>query len=185
MNIVRTELPGVVIVEPKVFGDARGFFVETWQSRRYGEAGLPTVMVQDNVSRSAQGVLRGLHYQWPHPQGKLVYVLEGEVVDVAVDIRLGSPTFGRSVVVKLSGEDKRQIYVPPGFAHGFYVSSPTALFAYKCTEMYRPEFDRGVRWNDPRLAIDWRAESPKLSAKDAVLPLLAEVPKDLLPRYEG
>jgi dTDP-4-dehydrorhamnose 3,5-epimerase len=185
MNIVRTELPGVVIVEPKVLGDARGFFVETWQSRRYGEAGLPTVMVQDNVSRSTQGVLRGLHYQWPYPQGKLAYVLEGEVVDVAVDIRLGSPTFGRSVVVKLSGDDKRQVYVPPGFAHGFYVSSPTALFAYKCTEIYRPEFDRGVRWNDPRLAIDWQAESPKLSDKDAVLPILAEISADLLPRYEG
>ena len=185
MNIVRTELPGVVVIEPKVFGDPRGFFVETWQSRRYGEAGLPTVMVQDNVSRSSKGVLRGLHYQWPHPQGKLVYVLEGEIVDVAVDIRLGSPTRGRSVVVRLSSEDKRQIYVPPGFAHGFYVTSPTALITYKCTDYYRPEFDRGVRWNDPRLAVAWEAENPLLSAKDAALPMLAEIPEDLLPRYEG
>jgi dTDP-4-dehydrorhamnose 3,5-epimerase len=184
MNIVRTEIAGVVLIEPKVFGDARGFFVETWQSGRYAEAGLPAVMVQDNVSRSSKGVLRGLHYQWPHPQGKLVFVLEGEIVDVAVDIRRGSPTFGRSVTARLSSDDKRQIYVPPGFAHGFHVTSPTALVTYKCTEIYRPEFDRGIRWNDPRLGIAWQAENPQLSAKDAGLPLLADVPADLLPRYE-
>jgi dTDP-4-dehydrorhamnose 3,5-epimerase len=185
MNIVRTELPGVVIVEPKIFGDARGFFVETWQSRRYGEAGMPAVMVQDNVSLSSRGVLRGLHYQLPYPQGKLVTVLDGEIIDAAVDIRVGSPTFGRSVVVRLSSDNKRQIYVPPGFAHGFYVTSETALITYKCTEIYRPEFDRGIRWNDPKLAVAWQAEEPRLSAKDAASPFLADVPADLLPRYEG
>ncbi len=139
MHVIDTPLPGVRIIEPKVFGDSRGFFMETWQQARYAEAGLPERFVQDNLSYSQRGVLRGLHFQNPNGQGKLVYVLQGEVFDVAVDVRLGSPTFGQSVSVLLSADNKRQFYVPPGFAHGFCVTSETALFTYKCTELYAPK----------------------------------------------
>lgn len=184
MNVTATDLPGVMIVEPKVFHDERGFFFETWQALRYSTNGLGSTMVQDNISRSTASVLRGLHYQYPQPQGKLVYVLEGEILDVAVDIRLSSPTFGHWTSARLSAENKKQIYLPEGFAHGFYVVSPTALVTYKCTASYRPEFDRGILWNDPALAIDWPTSTPVLSPKDARLPSLADVPYDLLPRYE-
>jgi len=184
MNVIPSSLRDVLIVEPKVFGDPRGFFVETWQQERYAAHGIGPTFVQDNMSRSSRGVLRGLHYQWPHPQGKLVSVVDGEVIDVAVDIRVGSPTFGRWTAVRISAENKRQLYVPAGFAHGFAVVSETALFVYKCTEMYKPQFDRGIRFDDPAIGVDWETPNPTLSAKDAVLPYLADVPQDLLPRYE-
>lgn len=183
MNILETPLPGVLIIEPKVFGDARGFFVETWQAERYAAAGLPA-FVQDNLSLSSQGVLRGLHYQEPEAQGKLVYVLQGEVFDVAVDIRLGSETFGNWHGLTLSAENKRQFYVPAGFAHGFVVTSETALFAYKCTELYHPQFDHSVRWDDPAIGVSWPVDAPVLSAKDIEAPRLAEIPRDELPTIE-
>lgn len=185
MQVTPTEIPEVLLVEPKTFGDARGFFVETWHARRYAESGMAAAMVQDNMSRSVQGVLRGLHYQWPQPQAKLVYVLEGEILDVAVDVRVGSPTFGQAVSVALTAESKRQIYLPAGFAHGFCVLSPTAIVAYKCSEYYAPQYDRGIRWNDPQLAVDWPVKNPTLSEKDAKLPLLGDVPPELLPQYAG
>ena len=185
MNIIPTSLPEVVVVEPKVFGDARGFFMETFNRDRYGAAGLPSAFVQDNVSCSAQGVLRGLHYQEPHPQGKLLFVLQGAIFDVAVDIRRGSPSFGRWVGVTLSSENKRQLYVPPGFAHGFRVTSDTALVIYKCTEIYRPEAEHGVRWDDPQIGVEWPAGQPHLSDKDRRAPLLSEIPPDELPDYRG
>jgi len=184
MNIVTTGIEGVLILEPKVFADARGFFVETWNRKRYVEAGLDVDFVQDNVSFSTHGVLRGLHYQYPQPQGKLVQVLQGEVWDAAVDIRVGSPTFGRAVSCVLSQENHRQFYVPEGFVHGFCVLSETALFSYKCTDFYCPECDGGVLWNDPDLAIDWPIEAPTLSDKDKNLPCLKDIPKDRLPVYE-
>lgn len=184
MRIVPTDLPGVLIIEPKVFADARGYFVETWQSARYAEAGMPAEMVQDNLSSSICGVIRGLHYQFPQPQAKLVQVLDGEILDVAVDVRRGSPTFGRSVVVKLNSDEKRQVFLPTGFAHGFAVLSPTAVVAYKCSSPYAPQYDRGVRWNDPDLQIDWTIAEPILSQKDANLPFLRDIAAELLPMYE-
>jgi dTDP-4-dehydrorhamnose 3,5-epimerase len=183
MNILETSLPGVLIIEPKVFGDARGFFLETWQSERYAAAGIPP-FVQDNLSFSARGVLRGLHYQEPEAQGKLVYVLQGEVFDVAVDIRLGSPTFGQWHSVTLSSNDKRQFYVPPGFAHGFVVTSESALFAYKCTTLYRPQFEHSIRWDDPDLGISWPTDAPLLSAKDTDAPRLSDISREELPSIE-
>ena len=185
MKVIETKLPGVRIIEPKVFGDSRGFFMETWNQARYAELGLPSVFVQDNLSFSSQGVLRGLHFQNPNSQGKLVYVLQGEVFDVAVDIRVGSPTFGQSVGVTLSSENKRQFYVPAGFAHGFCLTSETALFAYKCTELYQPTLEHGVSWDDPDLGINWPIEKPLLSAKDLVYPRLKDIDTTLLPRYVG
>ncbi len=184
MNVIKTELEGVLIFEPKVFGDARGFFTETWNQRRYAEAGLNAVFVQDNVSRSRRGVLRGLHYQNPNGQGKLVQVLEGEVLDAAVDIRVGSPTFGKSIAVRLSDKDFRQMYIPPGFAHGFCVLSETVLFAYKCTELYNPACEGGILWNDPDLGIDWAMDDPSLSEKDKLNRRLKDIPVDKLPRHE-
>lgn len=184
MHVETTSLPGVVVLTPRVFGDARGQFMETWRSDRYAEHGLPTAWVQDNLSRSVRGVLRGLHYQLPHAQGKLVYALEGEVLDAAVDVRVGSPTFGRYELVALSAENRRQIYVPPGFAHGFVAVSERVTVAYKCTDFYHPEFERGICWDDPRLNIPWPIEKPVLSGKDAVLPLLDDVPPEQLPKYE-
>jgi dTDP-4-dehydrorhamnose 3,5-epimerase len=183
MKVIDTDLPGVVLVEPKVFADPRGFFAETWNHARYEEVGLPGTMVQDNLSSSSRGVLRGLHFQFPHPQGKLVYVLEGEVLDVAVDIRLGSPTFGRWVGVTLSAANKRQLYIPEGFAHGFCVVSQRALVAYKCTELYRPDCDAGIAWNDPEIGVQWPVTEPILSAKDQASPYLSEIPPHRLPRY--
>ena len=182
MKVKATELPGVMIIEPKVFGDARGFFMETWNQARYEELGLPAVFVQDNLSFSQKGVLRGLHFQNPNAQGKLVYVLQGEVFDVAVDIRLGSPTFGQSAGVLLSSENKRQFYIPEGFAHGFCVTSETALFAYKCTQMYQPQSEYGVSWDDPDLGIEWPIEKPLLSEKDKKYPRLKDIGVVVLPR---
>jgi dTDP-4-dehydrorhamnose 3,5-epimerase len=181
MNIIPTALPGAVIIEPKVFGDARGLFLETWNRPRYEEAGLPGNFIQDNLSMSRKGVLRGLHYQRPFPQGKLLSVLDGEIFDVAVDIRRGSPDFGRWVGVVLSSENRRQFYVPPGFAHGFCVLSDKALVTYKCTEVYHPGADRGVRWDDPRIGIDWPINDPLVSDKDGRAPLLGDIAPDDLP----
>lgn len=182
MNVIETELPGVLIVEPKVFPDARGFFVETYNNERYAACGIAADFVQDNLSFSSRGVLRGLHYQNPHAQGKLVYVLQGEVWDVAVDIRPGSPQFGRWTAVTLSSDNKRQFYIPPGFAHGFCVLSDTVLFTYKCTDTYHPECDGGIRWDDPDIGIAWPIGEPLLSEKDRQQPLLKDVPTGRLPR---
>jgi len=183
MNIQETKLPGALIIEPRVFGDERGYFCETYNEARYAAAGLPARFVQDNLSFSRRGVLRGLHFQNPNPQGKLVSVLQGEVFDVAVDIRVGSPTFGQWVSVNLSAENKRQFYIPEGFAHGFCVTSETALFAYKCTDVYNPQAEGSVLWNDPDLNIPWPVSAPELSAKDAQGIRLADFPTDRLPRY--
>ena len=176
MNVIATDLPGVLIVEPQMFPDARGFFVETYNKEKYRAAGLPLEFVQDNLSYSSRGVLRGLHYQNPHAQGKLVYVLQGEVWDVAVDIRRDSPHFGHWTAVTLSSDNKKQFYIPPGFAHGFCVLSDTALFAYKCTDLYHPECDAGVRWDDPDIGIAWPVADPILSEKDKRQPLLKDIP---------
>ena len=175
MKVVETSLPGVLIIEPKIFPDARGFFVETYNKDRYVNNGILPEFVQDNLSFSTRGVLRGLHYQNPHAQGKLVYVLQGEVWDVAVDIRRDSPQFGQWTAVTLSSENKKQFYIPPGFAHGFCVLSETALFTYKCTDLYHPECDGGVQWDDPTIAIQWPISDPILSDKDRNLPLLGEL----------
>jgi dTDP-4-dehydrorhamnose 3,5-epimerase len=183
MNLVETDLPGCVIVEPRVFGDDRGFFYESFNHDRLAEHGLSPAFVQGNVSSSAQGVLRGLHYQWPNPQGKYVSVLEGEVWDVAVDIRRGSPHFGKWTAVLLSGDNKRHLWIPEGFAHGFVVLSERALFTYLCTATYDPGADANIRWNDADLAIDWPLSDPLLSAKDEKAPFLAEVPSERLPVY--
>lgn len=171
MNIVKTKLPGVVIIEPKVFGDERGFFLESYQKERYQEAGIPLTFVQDNHSRSSKGVLRGLHFQKIKPQGKLVRVTDGLVLDVAADINPESPTFGEYVAVELSGVNHKQLYVPPGYAHGFIVLSETADFQYKCTDYYDPTDEGGIIWNDKILNIDWKLEALgneaiKLSDKD-------------------
>jgi dTDP-4-dehydrorhamnose 3,5-epimerase len=186
IKILETRLPGVLIVEPKVFRDDRGFFLESYNAARYAEAGLPASFVQDNLSLSRRGVLRGLHYQHPAAQGKLVSVLRGEVYDVAVDIRRGSPTFGRWTGAVLSAANLRQMYVPPGFAHGFLVLSDEALFSYKCTEFYRPADEGSVLWNDPDLAIDWPlgGASPLLAPKDAAAPRLVDMPAGRLPSYD-
>jgi len=181
VKVIETSLPGCRIIEPAVFGDERGFFMETWNAARYGELGLPDRFVQSNVSSSAKGVLRGLHYQWPNPQGKLVTVLEGEVYDVAVDIRRGSPQFGQWTAVLLSAQNKRQFWIPEGFAHGFAVLSERALFSYMCTRVYDKAADAGVRWDDPAIGIDWPVANPSLSEKDAGAPLLAQVAQERLP----
>lgn len=170
MNFIKTKIPDVIVIEPQVFGDERGFFMETWQAKHFAEAGIDTAFVQDNQSRSRQGILRGLHYQIQQPQGKLVRVISGEVFDVAVDLRKSSPTFGQCVGVVLSEDNKKQLWVPPGFAHGFYVMSESADFVYKCTDYYAPEYERSLRWDDPALAIDWplvSGQPPLLSEKDS------------------
>ncbi|WP_285419612.1 dTDP-4-dehydrorhamnose 3,5-epimerase [Pseudomonas sp. efr-133-TYG-5] len=168
MNVIETALPGVVIIEPKVFGDDRGFFYESFNAKAFAEAtGVNAQFVQDNHSRSQKGVLRGLHYQLENTQGKLVRVTVGEVLDVAVDIRRSSPHFGQSVAVRLSADNRRQLWVPEGFAHGFVVLSDVAEFLYKTTDYYTPAAERCIRWDDPTLAIDWQLdEAPRLSAKD-------------------
>ncbi len=183
MKLIETRLPGCLIIEPRVFGDERGFFYESFNADRFREAGLDLDFRQGNVSRSARGVLRGLHYQWPKPQGKLVSVLEGEVWDVAVDIRRGSPTFGQWAAVVLSAENKRHFWIPEGFAHGFVTLSESALFTYACTETYDAEADANIAWNDGDLAIDWPIAEPLLSGKDAAAPLLANVPQARLPEF--
>ena len=176
MTVTETALPGVLVLEPRVFGDARGFFCETYHAERYRQAGVDAAFVQDNLSRSGRGTLRGLHFQAPpHAQAKLVQVLEGAVWDVAVDLRRDSPTFGQHVGVELSAENGRQVYVPVGFAHGFCVTSETALFAYKCSAFYAPGAEGSLRWDDPDLAIGWPVEAPVLSDKDRAAPRLADV----------
>lgn len=174
MNIIETALPGVLILEPRVFEDERGFFLESWNQQSFANAGLATNFVQDNHSRSARGVLRGLHYQLENPQGKLVRVTKGAVYDVAVDIRRSSPHFGKWVGVELSEDNHRMLWIPPGFAHGFLVVSDTADFLYKCTTLYHPASDRGMRWDDPDIEIAWpdAGMAPQLSGKDAAAPHL-------------
>lgn len=184
LNATETKLPGVLILEPRVFRDDRGYFLETWNQARHNANGLPERFVQDNLSFSAKGVLRGLHYQNPNGQGKLVSVARGEVFDVAVDIRAGSPTFGEWVGVTLTDENHKALYIPPGFAHGFVVLSQTATFSYKCTEYYAPTCEASVLWNDPDLNISWPESKPILSSKDAEAPRLRDVPKDRLPQFK-
>ncbi len=182
MNIEKTNLEGVIIVTPDVYTDERGFFMETFSEERYREAlGLAPDerFVQDNLNASKRGVLRGLHYQAPPmAQGKLVSVLRGRVLDVAVDIRTGSPTYGQHVTIELSGENHRQLWIPRGFAHGFVVLEDDTLFSYKCTNLYSKEHDRGVLWNDPALGIDWGTKMPIISEKDQKHPLLSEIVRE-------
>jgi dTDP-4-dehydrorhamnose 3,5-epimerase len=176
MNIIKTKLEGVVIIEPKLFGDHRGFFLESFNVERYKAcAGIDLPFVQDNHSRSTKGVLRGLHFQVKKPQGKLVRVVRGEVLDVAVDINPESPTFGQHEAAILSEDNHRQFWVPPGYAHGFVVLSDVADFEYKCTDYYDPTDEGCVAWNDPAINIDWKIDSPKLSDKDALAPTLAKL----------
>ncbi len=175
MRLITTKIPGLIIIEPKVHRDARGFFLETYHAGKYRDGGIPETFVQDNHSRSERGTLRGLHSQRVHPQGKLVRAVEGEVFDVAVDIRRGSPYFGQWVGTILSAESARQIYVPPGFAHGFCVTSESAQIEYKCTNFYDPADELGLLWNDPDIAIRWPIDMPLLSSKDARAPLLKDV----------
>ncbi|OOG51051.1 dTDP-4-dehydrorhamnose 3,5-epimerase [Rhodanobacter sp. C01] len=181
MKVIETALSGALIIEPQVFGDARGFFYESYNKGKWQQAGIRADFIQTNVSRSAKGVLRGLHYQWPNPQGKLVSVLEGEVYDVAVDIRRGSPTFGQSVGVMLTADNHRHFWIPEGFAHGFCVLSEFATFTYQCTALYDAKADAGIRWNDADLRIDWPLGEPLLSEKDSKAPLLRDVESDRLP----
>jgi len=176
MKVEQTKLEGVLLVTPQVFGDDRGFFMETYNRDKAKELGLPLEFVQDNHSKSSKGVLRGLHYQTPQWQGKLVRTVQGEIYDVAVDIRHGSPTFGEWVGYYLNDQNKQQLYVPEGFAHGFLVTSDTAEVVYKCTSLYAPEEEGSVLWNDPEIGIEWPIDEPLLSAKDAVAQLLTELP---------
>jgi dTDP-4-dehydrorhamnose 3,5-epimerase len=182
---IDTRLPGVCVIEPVVHGDARGYFFESFHAEKYQALGIDVRFVQSNVSRSARGVLRGLHYQWPNPQGKLVSVLDGEVYDVAVDIRRGSPTFGQWAAAMLTADNHRQLWIPEGFAHGFCVVSDAATFMYQCTALYDPAADAGVRWNDAAIGIHWPVAAPQLSAKDEKNPFLAEVPEAKLPVFRG
>jgi dTDP-4-dehydrorhamnose 3,5-epimerase len=181
---VETSVPGVLVIKPKVFRDARGFFTESYHAAKFGEIGIHDAFVQDNHSQSCSATLRGLHYQLRHPQAKLCRVVRGEVLDIAVDIRRGSPTFRKWVGVTLSADNMHQIYIPAGFAHGFVVLSDVADFIYKCSDFYDPADENGIHWADPDLAIDWGIANPTLSAKDSCYPRLAEQPVDLLPIYQ-
>lgn len=183
MNVIEGNLSGLKIIEPKVFGDDRGYFFESWQQQRYRQLGIDDDFVQANVSKSQRGVLRGLHFQQPKAQGKLVYVLSGEVFDVAVDIRRGSPTFGQYQAVVLSDKNHRQFYLPKGFAHGFCVLSETAIFAYMCTDYYHPQAEQSLLWNDPKIAIDWPITSPALSEKDCQALTLDQFKQQQLPEF--
>ena len=186
MKVTQTSVPGVLVIEPQVFPDDRGFFLETYNTQRYADAGLDVVFRQDNHSHSKKGVLRGLHFQLNHPQGKLVYAVTGEIFDVAVDIRKGSPTFGKWTAVFLSAKNHKQIYVPPGFAHGFCVLSDSADVIYKCTEIFHPGDDYGILWSDETVAIDWPTrENLIISEKDRNNPSLNDLPQNLLPRYQS
>ena len=184
MKFTKLEIPEVILIEPDVHRDDRGFFLESYHRQKYAPAGIEAEFVQDNHSRSVRGALRGLHAQLEHPQGKLVRVIEGEVFDVAVDIRRGSPTFGHWVGEQLSAENFLQLWVPPGFAHGFYVTSEIAEFEYKCTDFYHPEGEIVVAWNDPAIGIAWPSGQPLLSARDEAAPSLAEI-SERLARYTG
>ena len=184
MNTIETEIPGVLIIEPRIHGDERGWFSESWQADRYAAAGIPGPFVQDNLAKSGQGILRGLHVQHPHAQGKLVQVISGAVFDVAVDIRVGSPTFAQWVGVELSGANMRQFWVPAGFAHGYLVTSEEAVFSYKCTDFYHPETELSIVWNDPDIGIQWPLDGrPILSGKDASANSLNGIEKSRLPEY--
>jgi dTDP-4-dehydrorhamnose 3,5-epimerase len=183
MNVVKAAIPEVLIIEPQSFGDSRGSFMELYQAERYAASGIGGRFVQDNLSRSRLGALRGLHFQNPRPQGKLVTVLRGAVLDVAVDVRRGSPTFGRHVAVELNDENRRQCWIPRGFAHGFLVRSETADFFYKCDEVYSPADEIVLRWDDPALAIDWQCTTPTLSPRDRAGKTLEEL-DGMLPRYD-
>jgi dTDP-4-dehydrorhamnose 3,5-epimerase len=180
MDVFDADLPGVRVIDPDVYTDERGGFLETWNARDYGKHGIDVTFVQDNLSRSRRHVLRGLHFQNPRPQGKLVSVLRGEVYDVVVDIRSASETFGEWEGTVLSAENARQLFVPEGFAHGFVVTSEEALFHYKCTDFYHPEAEGAIRWNDPTLGIDWPMKEPVLSDRDRDAPLLKEIPEEKL-----
>jgi dTDP-4-dehydrorhamnose 3,5-epimerase len=185
MKIIETPLPGVIILEPKVFGDQRGFFMETWSQERYCAAGIKEEFVQDNMSSSSRGTLRGLHFQHPQGQGKLVQALSGAIFDAVVDIRVNSPSFGQWFGTELNAEKRRQMYIPPGFAHGFCVLSDIALFSYKCTDYYNPQAEGGILWNDPDIGIDWPFEDqPVLSDRDQHHSRLSEVPVHTLPHME-
>jgi dTDP-4-dehydrorhamnose 3,5-epimerase len=183
MRVTRASIPDVLILEPKVFPDERGFFLETYNKKRYRDLGMVEEFVQDNLSFSRKGVLRGLHFQNPNAQGKLVYVLEGEVYDVVVDIRRGSPDFGKWFGIVLSAGNRKQLYIPTGFAHGFEVTSETALVAYKCTGFYAPDCGRCILWNDPAIGINWPIQKPDLAVRDANASPLAAIDPDLLPEY--
>ncbi|MEH6639369.1 MAG: dTDP-4-dehydrorhamnose 3,5-epimerase [Porticoccaceae bacterium] len=183
MKIIATPLPGLLVLEPKIFNDKRGFFLETFREDRLQEVGIKESFVQDNQSRSGRGVIRGLHYQLTQPQGKLVRVARGEVFDVAVDIRVGSPTFGQWYGSILNEENMRMMYVPPGFAHGFLVLSEVADFIYKCTNYYHPQSEQGILWNDPEIGVEWPRVDVTVSEKDAMNPLLKSQALDLLPVY--
>lgn len=185
MNVTATDLPGVVIVEPRVYRDPRGHLLEGWNRDRYAGSGMPSSFAQHNLAFSRRGVLRGLHFQEPHGQGKLIQAVSGEIYDVAVDVRAGSPTFGRSVGVPLSAGNNRQLWVPEGFAHGFCVTSESATVLYLCTDYYAPDSEHSIRWDDPDLAIDWPVREPVLSDKDAAAPRLRDLPRNALPRYRG
>jgi dTDP-4-dehydrorhamnose 3,5-epimerase len=185
LKVIQADLPGCVVFEPRVFEDARGFFYEAFNHARLAELGLQPTFVQGNVSQSRCGVLRGLHYQWPNPQGKFISVQQGEIWDVAVDVRRGSPTFSRWTAVLLSDSNKRQMWIPEGFAHGYVVLSERAVVSYLCTASYDPEADSSIRWDDPQLAIDWPVGAPLLSDKDARAPLLGSVPEHRLPLYRA
>ncbi len=181
LTFTKTKLPGVFLIEPVVFRDDRGFFMETYHYEKYRQAGIDTTFVQDNYSHSRKGILRGLHYQLKNPQAKLVYVITGEIFDVAVDVRGGSSTFGQWVGVRLSQENKRQMYIPQGFAHGFCVLSKTADVIYKCTDLYAPDDEYGVIWSDPAVGITWPVKTPIVSEKDSLNPQLGKISKAFLP----
>ncbi len=185
MQVIETSLPGVLIIKPHVFEDPRGFFMETYRQNVLAEAGIGDSFVQDNHSRSSRGVLRGLHYQLRQPQAKLCRVAQGEVLDIAVDIRAGSPDFGKWVSVVLSGENHAELYIPKGFAHGFVVRSETVDFLYKCSDYFDASDDRGVLWNDPAIGIDWQTARPILSDKDKRYSPLSQIAPDQLPQYES
>jgi dTDP-4-dehydrorhamnose 3,5-epimerase len=184
MKIISTSLPGVLVIEPSIFADKRGFFMEIYHQIRYTELGIEANFVQDNLSQSVEGTLRGLHYQLFHAQAKLVQVIKGAIFDVAVDIRRGSPTFGQWTGINLSEKNERQVFIPEGFAHGFCVLSDKAKVIYKCTDFYAPDDEGGILWSDPDLAIDWPLTVPLLSAKDSQYPRLTEVPRERLPIYK-
>lgn len=186
MQCIETGISGLKIIEPDVYGDDRGFFMESWHASRYREAGLPAQFVQSNVSRSSPGVVRGLHYQYPNPQGKLVQVLEGRIFDVAVDIRIDSPTFSEWVGVELSAANHRQLYVPEGFAHGFCVLGDTpAMMGYLCTRVFSAEDDAAIAWDDPDIGVEWPVRPTSLSRKDTEAPRISEIPRERLPRFDG
>ena len=185
MKILETSLKDVLIIEPDVFTDRRGFFMETFHQEKYREHGIDVAFVQDNLSYSVRGTMRGLHYQHPHDQAKLIQVLTGRVFDVAVDIRSGSPTFGQWTGLELDSESRRQIFIPEGFAHGFCVLSERAVVTYKCTDFYAPNDEGGIIWSDPYVGIQWPITDPLLSEKDSKYPLLKDIPPDRLPPYKG